>query len=144
MNKLIAKKYFGSLIDITDPCYDKDISCRMSVPVRAGIYNCMISVSDGSRRINTIGIFLEAEDVVAAARKQIGSIGVDSGLAGFFNNKPDYTREQWLALCDSLGDGNAWTNNEGFFSTTGFGDGYYPVYAYRQNGTIIALEIHFI
>ena len=75
--------------------------------------------------------------------EEIGSIGVDAGLAGFFMNKPDYTDEQWTEFCESIRDGDAWIKDEGFFSSSGNGDGCYGVYAYKQNGEITALEIRF-
>ena len=75
--------------------------------------------------------------------EEIGSIGVDAGLAGFFMNKPDYTDEQWTEFCESIREGDAWIKDEGFFSSSGNGDGCYGVYAYKQNGEITALEIRF-
>lgn len=75
---------------------------------------------------------------------EIGSIGVDAGLAGFFMNKPDYTDDEWSDFCDYIRNGDAWIKNEGFFSSSGNGDGCYPVYAYKQNGEITALEIRFV
>ena len=76
--------------------------------------------------------------------KQIGSIGVDAGLAGFFNNKPDYNDAQWHAFCEQILNGNAWITEDGFFTSSGYGDGSYPVKAFKLNGKIIALEIQFI
>jgi hypothetical protein len=76
--------------------------------------------------------------------EEIGEIGVDAGLAGFFNDKPDYTDDEWSEFCDSIRNGNAWIRDEGFFSSSGYGDGCYPVNACRINGEIVALEIRFI
>lgn len=40
--------------------------------------------------------------------------------------------------------GNAQRVDIGFFSSSGYGDGGYDVYAYKCNGQITALEIRFI
>ena len=76
--------------------------------------------------------------------KEIGSIGVDAGLAGFFHNKPDYDDDAWSAFCDRIRHGDAWITGDGFYSSSGYGDGGYGVYAQEHNGEIVALEIRFI
>lgn len=76
--------------------------------------------------------------------KEIGSIGVDAGLAGFFHNKPDYSDEEWSAFCDRISRGDAWLTEDGFYSSSGYGDGGYGVFAYQQDDEIAALEIRFI
>lgn len=40
--RLIGKKYFEGAIDITDPCYDKDVWCRITATVKAGTYECRV------------------------------------------------------------------------------------------------------
>lgn len=101
------------LVDITDPCYDADVWCRMSdVKVMPGTYNCyaymgrncwgtrcwfaQIVIADGP--YNEI-----AEDKVFSGRswRSIGSIGVDAGMAGFFHHKPDFNDEEWDIVCNA-------------------------------------------
>ena len=36
-----------------------------------------------------------------------------------------------------------WITEDGFYSSSGYGDGVYGVFAYKQNGEITALEIRF-
>lgn len=152
--KLIGRKHFEGTVDITDPCYDKDVRCRMSANVKSGTYDCRIWMQPqkykdnyGEHKYETvglIGIYLDGVIPVQKEMKKIGSIGVDAGLAGFFMNKPDYTDEQWMTFCESIRKGNAWIKDEGFFSHSGFGDGVYPVFSYQdENGEITALEICF-
>lgn len=153
-NKLIGSKYFGGQIDITDPCYDRDVWCRMTAPVKSGMYECRIWLETekyelGGREyayktVRIIGIYLDGFIPPQKQMEEIGAIGVDAGLAGFFMNKPDYNDEQWKSFCDSIRDGDAWIKEEGFFSSSGNGDGEYSVYAYKENGEIIALEIRFL
>lgn len=151
--KTIGKMYFGGEIDVTDPCYDKDVWCRMGVTVKSGEYNCVVwrhkepeTLYDEhtAQTVGIIGIYLDGYIPAQKQMRQIGGIGVDAGLAGFFINKPDYTNEQWEEFCASINTGYAWIKEDGFFSFSGYGDGWYGVYAYEQNGEIVALEIRFL
>ena len=152
--QVIGTKHFEGTIDITDPCYDKDVWCRMNAVVKPGDYECRIwkqneSYKDGKGEIHKwqtvriIGIYLDGNIPAAGSGETIGSIGVDAGLAGFFMNKPDYNDEQWNDFCESIEKGHAWIKDEGFFSSSGDGDGSYDVVAYKKNEEIVALEILF-
>lgn len=152
--KKIGTKYFEGTIDITDPCYDKDVWCRMTAEVKAGEYDCLIwrhtdkFELDGKEikdiRVGVIGIYLNGIIPPQRSMEYIGDIGVDAGLAGFFMNKPDYNDDEWMSFCVSIRDGDAWIKDEGFFSSSGYGDGRYPVYADKIDNKIVALEIRFI
>lgn len=153
--KLIGKKHFGGVIDITDPCYDKDTWCRMTATVKDGEYSCVVwrhtdDVKYDDRefkdiRVGIIGIYLNGVIPNAKTMEEIGDIGVDAGLAGFFMNKPDYDDSAWTAFCESIRNGDAWVKEEGFFSSSGYGDGSYPVYAFKNSDReITALEIRFM
>lgn len=111
-------------VDITDPCYNKDVWCRMNaVKVRPGIYRCRYYMgfsfeeddkklckesemspemikkmeSDCSRRCFVAEIQLKGRSFQLNSRnwKSIGKICVDAGMAGFFIDKPDFNDEQW-------------------------------------------------
>lgn len=152
--KKIGAKHFEGIVDITDPCYSKNVWCRMTAEVKAGEYTCYIwrnteyGEYDGRQykdvRVGVIGIYLDGIIPTAKAMEEIGSIGVDAGLAGFFMNKPDYNNEEWDRICNLVGSGDAWIIDEGFFSFSGYGDGCYPVYAYKIDNEIVALEIRFL
>lgn len=104
-------------------------------------------------------------------RSIIDAIGVDAGLAGFFSEKPDFNGNEWRDLCDKMfhggpiavgtriskdafpdaflaskENGTAFPNgSDGFWTSSGWGDGGYPVYAMRNNKRhIVALEIRFL
>lgn len=141
--KLIGRKHFGGLIDITDPCYDRDVWCRSTAIVKDGLYDCIVWETDSSQ-VGIIGIYLNGNMPAQRDMKPITTIGVDAGLAGFFINKPDYDDEEWKIFCNRLQDGDAWIIDEGFFSTSGDGDGLYDVFANKQKGEIAALEIRFM
>ena len=152
--KKIGTKHFEGIVDITDPCYNRSVWCRMTAEVKAGEYDCIIwrntdkGVYNGEEykdvRVGVIGIYLNGIIPPQKSMEEIGSIGVDAGLAGFFMNKPDYNDEEWDEFCDSIRKGDAWIKDEGFFSSSGYGDGCYGVYAYKINNEIVALEIRFM
>lgn len=139
---LIGTKHFEGVVDITDPCYDKTVRCRMTTTVRNGEYDCVIWC-DEDGDVAIIGIYQDGVVPSRQAVKKIGTIGVDAGLAGFFMNKPDYTDEQWSEFCEFVSEGDAWIKDEGFFGTSGYGDGVYPVYAHKLKDGAQALEIKF-
>lgn len=152
--EIVGSKVFGPKIEITDPCYDHSVWCRMNdVEIVPGTYDCVVDIADEGvwgHRVAHIMIFHESIgdaiwDEVISEMSPIGDIGVDAGLAGFFENKPDYTDEEWHDFCNAIEKGQCWIFDEGFFSSSGYGDGGYTVWAaYDRNGTINALEIEFI
>lgn len=158
-------------VDITDPCYDKNVWCRMSTRVKPGKYNCYSYIGEdpcwGKRVwINQIVIADDEHSAIAEERirsgkswRKIGTIGVDAGMAGFFNHKPDFNDDDWAELCNWLFDetipclhnpndvDNSYIHRfkpgDGFWTDSGCGDGSYTVHAIRENRKIIALEIRF-
>lgn len=144
---------------ITDPCYDSKVWCRMNdVPIVPGNYTCVVYFSDEGEwgwRVAKIGIYRDSKVREEMAFEHIchpiGSIGVDAGLAGIFQDKPDFTDEQWSDFCNDIRDGDAWLvsgrDMRGFFSRSGYGDGGYDVYAHSSSGMCSlydGLEIVFI
>lgn len=96
-------------------------------------------------------------------------IGVDAGIAGFFSeSKPNFSDGEWSELCNwmSLEDERHkemsendymtdWyiqhfdeSDTDGFWTSSGYGDGGYPVYAVKsiidKKRLVTALEIRFI
>lgn len=154
--KKIGVMDFHGSVDITDPCYDKDVWCRMNdVKISDGEYTCNVwhhtdkgTYKDGTPYsyilVGAIGIYRNGDIPRQKDMEEIGSIGVDAGLAGFFHNKPDYSDEEWGRFCDRVRNGDAWLIKDGFYSSSGYGDGCYGVYAYKQDGAITALELRFL
>lgn len=132
-------------IDITDPCYEKDVWCRMTADIEPGQYNCFVWKRDGrilKSALLKAGVDPNATDLL---QEEIGFIDVDAGLAGYFINKPDYgynnetEEDEWHNVCKwtwSFADERlAWVHDEstpmkciGFFTESGYGDGEYFVY----------------
>ena len=45
--KKIGTMDFHGSVDITDPCYNRDVWCRMTdVKIRKGVYTCMVDHAD--------------------------------------------------------------------------------------------------
>ena len=158
------------LVDITDPCYNKDVWCRMNgVKVSPGEWLCTaFSGKDKcfGKRVWVCQIFSSdpkhfrlrsLANMYRDGWKEIGTIGVDAGLAGFFASKPDFNDTEWEDLCDWMHDKDVMCTSvlnsfnkcpvpvEGFWTSSGVGDGCYPVLAYRdEEGTIVGLEIRFL
>lgn len=152
--KLIGRKEFSGTVTVTDPCYEKGAWCTLDANVRKGLYDCYVWRDYDKFEINgeefddvnvgVIGIYLDGIIPSQKSMKLLGSIGVDAGLAGFFMNKPDYTDDEWDDFCDSIRNGDAWIKSEGFFSSSGYGDGCYNVYGIIDDGEAVALEIRFL
>lgn len=138
----------GGKIDITDPCYDDDVGCRInSVSVKPGKYNCYVKIDDAYRfsQVQEIRIVRQGSSKFANNWKFLDWIGVDAGLAGFFvSPKKDYSDKEWKEFCDSLQDDDYFVREYGFFSQSGFGDGEYGAEVAKDNDdNIIAVRIKF-
>lgn len=144
------------LVDITDPCYDEDAYCRENnVKVKPGMYNCHAGIcvksSDEFEKGRCFFATIVHEDykytdIPVRSWKKLCDIGVDAGLAGFFSHKPDFNDDVWNVFCNKIYKGTYWLMHdlcEGFFTSSGYGDGYYPVYAYYRKNEIVALQIRF-
>ena len=145
MMEYVGTIELGTKVDITDPCYDKGTWCRMTTDCEPGTYKGYIEMSDEGKwgmRVATISIFKGDKMWGIEEMEHIGNIGVDAGLAGFFNDKPDFNDEEWSELCDKIYVGNVWNLYNGIFSSSGFGDGFYNVYANEERNafTIVFIE----
>lgn len=148
-------KFTSNKLDVTDPCYDKGVCCRMTVNIIPGVYDYEVITSDG--RCRYIAIKLEGTGTVRRGFA-VGHIGVDAGLAGFFENKPDYDNNTWYKICDYLyktdysGPKVAATDKddktifgcECVFCSSGYGDGTYEVRQLLDDrDVIVGFEIKF-
>ncbi|MCM1322899.1 MAG: DUF4241 domain-containing protein [Acetobacter sp.] len=86
-------------LDVTDPCYDKDVWCRVKVPICPGVHNYEVRYSDEGawgRRVKELRVWHESAGLsgITYGRYIEGEVGVDAGLAGFFEDKPNYDRNE--------------------------------------------------
>ena len=145
MLKYIGELELGTKVDITDPCYDKDVWCRMTTDCEPGLYKGYVEMSDEGdwgMRVATVSIFKGDKMWGIEEMEYIGNIGVDAGLAGFFNDKPDFSDTEWNEFCGKINDGDAWNLYNGIFSSSGYGDGCYNVYANEERNafTIVFID----
>lgn len=151
----------NGVIDITDPCYDRNTWCRINdMRVVPGKYICQVKLFHNDtygHRVQAIRIHLDGYCPTNKKMEYFDSIGVDAGLAGFFiSPKKDYNDAEWQALCEWMWDkdkssewnkdedNNYFITEEGFFSQSGYGDGVYDVRVAKVNNEIVAVEILFI
>ena len=145
MMEYVGTIELGTKVDITDPCYNKDVWCRMTTDCEPGEYKGYVEMSDEGdwgMRVSSVSIFKGNKIWGIEEMEYIGNIGVDAGLAGFFNNKPDFSDKEWYDLCNKVENGHAWNLYNGIFSYSGYGDGGYNVYANEERNafTIVFIE----
>lgn len=76
-------------------------------------------------------------------------IGVDAGMCGFYNHKPNFYADDWSNFWQNLKDYPHLKNITcdikpyGITVSSGFGDGCYEVYKVVRNGEIVALRLKF-
>ena len=157
-------------VDIADPCdFDPDLTITGLVP---GEYHCVLfrDVHPYENTVWKIELIHVGDSQYVAERRnnyrawrKVGSVGVDSGAAGFFDRKAmEHKTKLWET--DRPGAFDVFQPSvgnhvrlprvtvypaglpvvlDGFWSYTAYGDGRYPVYACRKNGKIVALEIRY-
>lgn len=179
-----VKSYIGTLdipngrVDVTDPTYndinglvlDRKLLQRAVVTVQPGKYDCFVYHSPGYNghcQIWELAI-IKTDDNDTAEKidndkwrmLKIGVeskfIGIDSGMAGFFVDKPNFTKEQWATIqkrantsCSPEGCTLAYSlDNEllhGFWTTSNGASNSCPVYAITigsgRTRSITALKI---
>ena len=154
--KTIAVKPW-EYVTVTDPCYDRDIRSQTDVKLPEGEYECYYDESDEGCwgvRISRIAIVKKGcgfkLDSEVYSTHNVGTAPVDAGLCGFFINKPDYDDEAWAKFCDDLeeidkdGCKNVYHTAEGFFTSSGYGDGEYEVLTLEDHHGVFGLMVIFI
>lgn len=157
---IISKNFIGSFmlndkVDVTDPCYDKGVWCRETLECNPGEYFGYAEISDEGewgKRVASISIYKDDEEVDLDDMERVGSIGVDAGMAGFFRDKPDYPDDEWSKFLHEAGlykpngeydySKDYYSVEYGVFSNSGYGDGGYDVYANKERTafTIVFIE----
>jgi len=140
---------FGMLVikdkvDVGDPGSDV---VNAEIKVKAGKWRAYVETADGT--IAKLIIRHEDDKEEISNTKRVACIGVDSGLAGFYPTpKPAYNDVEWKWLCEDVF--NFGRNEEGFASyrdgvvaVSGYGDGWYDVFADYVDGEIVQLTIDF-
>lgn len=171
--KYVGKITLNGKVDITDPCYDKDVWCRTTLnTIYPGEYECFVEYGEDPSFsiVSRASIVLSGDSDLASEVQErisddkwrkVAEIGVDAGLAGFFTDKPDFNDEEWSELCHWMSDNDRMESDKkyaylkcfdngtnGFWTSSGHGDGCYEVYAICVKAMgqeyIAALEIRFL
>jgi len=151
-------KIYGE-VHVGDPCYGiYEEHYAMRIMMAPGEYDFVSFVDEFSlemgeeeaeifgvetgHRFNTeqlgsFGIYLNGKIPAAKDLVHIGSVGVDSGVIGFFNAANEPNLQAWL---DQLIDGKGPYITE-LGCGESCGDGGFGVYAYAENDQIVALEV---
>lgn len=133
-------------IGIGDPCYG---SPSVSSKSKNGRWIAHVEKTDeGSWGNRIASIIVHHEDFNPAARLNIveEGIGVDSGQAGVFDGNYNGEDSSFYDSCCSatLGKEGYGCLKNGFVSSSGFGDGYYPCVIYKEGEKAVCVEITFI
>ncbi len=143
-------------VDATDPCYERGTWCAaFGLDVVPGKYRCGYEVSNDDRIVTNFIIHEDySTDFYNLHFELAYEIGVDAGLFGYFPDKHDFPQDEWEQLCQWM-----WAKDKeskdiasyyfrddvGFWTSSGYGDGGYPVYAAKtSDGKIIGLLTEFI
>lgn len=165
--------YFTQTSDkmmVSDPCYSLDTWCQHVLDnVKAGQWMTTSTLKDEAEwgiRVAEITAFIGEEpketDFVI---EETADIGVDSGQAGFFDFEGYKTGKEnddrleaegqnafgvngsfYNTCCNvTLGDQQSGTVPQGFVSSSGYGDGSYPLHVVRnEKGKVTAVKVVFI
>ena len=149
----------GAVI-VTDPCYEPSNGYNRTLrDVLTGKWNCQATVRDcgaWGKRISRLTI--RHEDYPKCRPSEyVGHAAVDSGQCGFFDpeyfekNQPDNNFnniESWYRrVCELTLNEPDWgtIDDRGVVSSSGYGDGYYNIYAIRnRSGFIVGLQLRFM
>lgn len=161
-----SRKFCGTIeitsgkIICSDPCYEIGVWCTETLNAKNGKYNVYIATEKEYDRCAYLEIIHEdykSENVFWDDRGV--DCGVDSGTFGFFdydyyekfhtkNERDNELNDEWYLknVCDVDGDYFN-TDNKGFWSQSGFGDGSYPLnvaYLNDDSDVVIGVRADFI
>lgn len=131
-------------IGIGDPCYG---SASVESEAKNGKWVAHVEMSDEGSWGNRIArITVHHEDFDPAAKLSVKQDGffVDSGQAGVFDGDYEYESEYANACEKTLGKEGFGFMNNGFVSSSGYGDGSYPCLIYKEKDKAVCVEITFI
>lgn len=158
MKKKIGTITLTDLTFLSDPCYGTETWCNDVIPTKAGEYNVYITRSESQTTRGRISsIFAIHKDYTKFLKgmptddsKEI-TCCVDSGTCGIFNAEyfEQYHTED--SVDDAWYDTNVIQMNEykicdglGAISSSGCGDGRYPVFAEYEGDDAFAIRIKFL
>lgn len=156
MEKQIGKVNFTKgHVTVTDPCYNKSTWCTAKVNnVFKGEWEASVEIEDcgdWGNRVAQLILKVPGQEVIKSVRLS-NDIGVDAGVCGVFEDKPDYQMKAWGDICDELcyknyglaSISNAFHCN-GAWSSSGYGDGSYTaVIGMNEAGKIVQIIVEYL
>lgn len=149
----------GQRLTVSDPCYNADVWCRRDMKnVLPGLYEAYAYYNNSANDKRILELLIVNTDYLKHRGKMEfidDDIGVDAGLCGFFADKPDYTDEDWSAICNYLPfdrpvaecfrcGNKAPFKCEGVVVSSGYGDGVYTLIgAKNKEGKYYKLKLVF-
>ena len=160
--KQIGKIALKDKVYISDPCYQIMTWCQAYLSdVLPGEYACFIKMFE--ERVaellvvhkDFLGIHHNEAEEVPFCIDYVFSLGVDSGQMGIFDadyyeeNQPNddfnNTSSWYRRVCDTTCEQDAGVlDNLGVVSSSGYGDGSYPLYISEEDDKIVAMKVVFI
>lgn len=149
-------------IQMSDPCYEPDLWCSHSSPVKKGKWNCKAWVGDvgygwGKR---VLALEINHESTPKKKATTLATVcPVDSGQCGFFdasyyndkfNTSDNRAEDEWYnricgITCDDKNDCCATIDGVGVVAASGIGDGCYDCcVGYNTKGEVTAMRLKFI
>lgn len=167
MFKVGKLKINGGYMSVIDPGYDSDTSGWLvrNIPIKEGIYDLFIEEYDNPdyQVVTSAEIRISGLKVTEDDWEEIGEMSVDSGMASFFQNKPDFDDITWGKIVSAMFSDEAMDelvkskdypdvytyvdeDNDiaGFIVPAGLGDGMYPVYGVKKGKKYVALAVQFM
>lgn len=148
---------------VADPCYgrntvnDENLACKVDL-LRSGAYDAYIGRCEDDGRIANLCIVVAGTNIedVCYGDWELGQAAVDSGTCGIFDN--NYHKEthydknaddDWYDEFVMGEDGSCpeinITDDKGVLSSSGYGDGCYPVFVVTdQNGNEMGICVEYI
>lgn len=160
MKKKIGEIELGDVAFLSDPCYGTDCRSNTTMNVLAGKYNVYITRSESKspyieNRISNI--FVVHKEIAKTYKKMptddkdMLMCAVDSGTCGIFDYeyyKKHHTEndveDNWYEENVIKMEEFKVTDNLGAISSSGLGDGLYPVFAEYKNDKAFAIRIKFL
>lgn len=152
---------------VTDPCYDIDARFQAYIDnVTPGNYACFTVITDeGELGHRVAELHVVKEDFFSKYHNNVKEIpydanpipiyiGVDSGQCGIFDadyyekHQPDDDYDNpnswYRKVCNITDDFAGITDNIGVVTSSGYGNGIYPLFVVREDDKIVAMKVVFI
>jgi len=150
----VGKIKLGKKVMVSDPCYKIGTWCQGVLDIKPGEYQCYVAHNKEGRVALVEVRHIEHSDPYYLDIAPF-DVGVDSGLAGFFDMKYYESVKETAERADKWYDGVCDAENINghrvhildelcFFGSSGYGDGGYECKLCKVNDEIVALKIEFI